>query len=490
MAGDSGSRWKRATQDSVVARNLYLTGQGRVRHEIVLGKPGSGKTEYMKLRIARQMAAGGFMLIVDAKPSQEFRDWLSSVAYAYGRASQLRVIDLQYPERSHTWNPVARGDGETIAARIAQIFGGDVRGDGEHFKQMFLNPLQLTVECLRAIGCAYTIYDLYIALTHAPAMEWLLRSTPDGPARRNYAMQLASYRVPVRGAAGRTEWQLDLRRMGSQFINTAQRLMPYGTGNLGRVMRTCAPEVDLMRAIDVAQVVYVPLPTLERSETAYAAARMLLADFKAALAEIYARSAQSRPPVPGLFFGDEFASWAIDGSEELIEKARGASIGMQLLMQTSAGLTARGDDFSARIIGSCETKTFLTLGDPDTCELAARICGEALRAFRSESESHASGRSNRFLDAQLFHGVSRAQGRSVGSSERYDYVVRPEEFARLGIGEAWVLPMAAREVFRVKFPLAAPPEHHPYVKVCCAVPERAGIRLDQRFGQAAVGEAA
>lgn len=467
-----------------MARNLYLTGQGRVRHEIVLGKPGSGKTEYMKLRIARQMAAGGFMLIVDAKPSQDFRDWLSSVAHAYGRASQLRVIDLQYPERSHTWNPVARGDGETVAARIAQIFGTDVRGDAEHFKQMFLNPLQLTVDCLRAIGSAYTIYDLYIALTHAPAMEWLLRHTPDGPQRRHYAMQLASYRAPVRSPSGRTEWQLDLRRMGSQFINTAQRLMPYGTGGLGRVMRACSADVDLLRAIDGMQIVYVPLPTMERSETAYAAARMLLADFKAALAELYARGEHSRPPVPGMFFGDEFASWAIDGSEELVEKARGARIGMQLLMQTSAGLTARGDDFAARIIGSCETKTFLTLGDPDTCELAARICGETLRAFRSESDSQASGRTNRFLDAQLFHGVSRAHGRSVGSSERYDYVVRPEEFARLPIGEAWVLPMSARQVFRVKFPLATPPEHHPYVKVCCDAPARQGIRLDERFGNA------
>ena len=473
-----------------MARNLYLTGQGRVRHEIVLGKPGSGKTEYMKLRIARQMVAGGFMLIVDAKPSQEFRDWLSSVAYACGRASQLRVIDLQYPERSHTWNPVARGDGETVAARIAQIFGADVRGEGEHFKQMFLNPLQLTVDCLRAIGGGCTLYDLYIALTHAPAMEWLLGATPYGPARRHYAMQLASYRVPVRGASGRTEWQLDLRRMGSQFINTAQRLMPYGTGSLGRIMRSCAPDVDLLRAIDTAQVVYVPLPTMERSETAYAAARMLLADFKAALAELYARGEGSRPPVPGMFFGDEFASWAIDGSEELIEKARGANIGMQLLMQTSAGLTARGDDFSARILGSCETKTFLTLGDPDTCELAARICGETLRAFRSESESRATGSTNRFLDAQLFHGVSRAQGRSTGSSERYDYVVRPEAFAQLAIGEAWVLPMAARQVFRVKFPLATPPAHRPYVKICCAVPDLPGIRLDQRFGRQAAAATA
>ncbi len=467
-----------------MARNLYLTGQGRVRHEIVLGKPGSGKTEYMKLRIARQIAAGGFVLIVDAKPSQAFRDWLSSIAHAYGRASQLRVIDLQHPEHSHTWNPVARGDGETVAARIAQIFGTDVRGDGEHFKQMFLNPLQLTVDCLRASGCAYTIYDLYIALTHAPAMEWLLCHTPDGPARRHYAMQLASYRAPVRSASGHAEWPLDLRRMGSQFINTAQRLMPYGTGSLGRVMRTCAPEVDLLNAIDGAQLIYVPLPTLERSETAYAAARMLLADFKAALAELYTRGATGRPPVPGLFFGDEFASWAIDGSEELIEKARGANIGMQLLMQTSAGLTARGDDFAARIIGSCETKTFLTLGDPDTCEHAARICGEALRRFRTESESRASGHSNRFLDAQLFHGVSRAHGRSVASSERYDYVVRPEEFSRLPIGEAWVLPMSARQVFRVKFPLVTPPAHRPYVKVCCEVPTREGVRLDQRFGHA------
>jgi hypothetical protein len=410
-----------------VARNLYLSGKGRVRHEVVFGKPGSGKTEYMKLRIAKQLALGGFILIVDAKPSQEFRDWLSSMAYSYGRFSQLRVIDLQYPDLGHTYNPIDRGDGEMVAGRIAQIFGKEMKGSDEHFKQMFLNPLQLTVDCIKRLGRAYNMYDLFIALTNASAMEWLLRNTPESQERRNYAIQLHVYRTPVRVAPGQEELRLDLRRMGSQFFNTAQRLMPYGTGNLGRIMRVYSPEVDLLRAIDESQIVYVPLPTLERSETAYAAAKMLLSDFKAAIAEIYARGEASRPQVPGMLFGDEFASWAIEGSDELIEKCRGANVGLVLLMQSAAGMEARGPDFSARIIGSCETKTFLTIGDPETCELASRISGELLRGFKSESESAASGQSNRFLDVQLFHGVSSARGRTAGVSERYDYVVRPEE---------------------------------------------------------------
>jgi hypothetical protein len=466
-----------------MARNLYLTDAGRTRHEIVFGKSGSGKTEYMKLRIARQMAAGGFMLIVDAKPSQDFRDWLSSIAWAYGRSGALRVIDLQHPDRGHTYNPVDRGDGETIAGRIAQIFG-TVQASGsseEHFKQMFLNPLQLTVDCLRRLGLAFHIYDLYVALTNVQAMEWLLQATPDGEARRNYAAQLASYRTPVR-VGGRETWRLDERRMGQQFFNTAQRLMPYGTGNLGRVMRVYSPEVDLLRAIDESQVVYVPLPTLERSESAYAAARMLLSDLKAAIAALYARGEATRPAVPGLVFCDEFASWAVEGAEELIEKARGANIGMVLLMQTAAGLAARGPEFAARIIGSCETRTFLTLGDPESCELAARICGEALRRFRTEGETVTQGASNRFLDVELFHGVSRARGRTAGSTERYDYVVRPEAFARLGIGEAWVVPMAARQVFRVRFPRVHPGERRPFRKVRYETPARTGAQFGERFG--------
>lgn len=475
-----------------MARNLYLSDKGRVRHEIVIGKSGSGKSEYMKLRIAKQMAMGGFILIVDAKPSQEFRDWLASMAYSYGRFSQLRIIDLQYPDRGHTYNPIDRGDGEMVAGRVGQIFGTDLSGGSseEHFKQMFLNPLQLTVDCMKRLGRAYNIYDLYIALTNVHAMEWLLRNTPESQERRNYAIQLHSYRTPVRVGPGQEEWRLDLRRMGQQFFNTAQRLMPYGTGNLGRIMRVYSPEVDLLRAIDESQIVYVPLPTMERSESAYAAAKMLLSDFKAAVAEIYARGEASRPPVPGMVFGDEFASWAIDGSEELIEKCRGANIGMQLLMQTSAGLTARGDDFAARIIASCETKTFLTIGDPDTCELAAKICGETLKEFRSESESSASGQSNRFLDVQLFHGVSSARGKSRGVSERYDYVVRPEEFAKLSIGEAWVLPMGAKQVFKVKFPMVKPRISYPYRKVAYEVPARVGIRLDEQFHRGGFEEVA
>lgn len=464
-------------------RNLYYRPAGRVRHEVVMGRSGAGKTEYMKLHIAQQIRRGGAAIVVDAKPTQEFLDWLSAVCFAYGRWDQLRVIDLQRPDRSHTYSPIMRGDGEMIAERFSNIFGTAGRTDptSEHFKLQMITPVQLTVDCVRRLGRAFTIWDLYILLTNPHAMEWLLRETPESQERQNFATLLQSYRTPVRGPGGTEEWKLNPQRIQNQIQGAANRLVAYGTGNLGQIMRTYSPEVDLLDVLDTGKILYVPLPTLERGETAFAFAKMLLSDFKAAVAEIYARGEDSRPIFPALFMGDEFGSWTIDRIEETVEKMRGANICGTFLFQTSANLTLNGDEFAARIIGNCETRTFLQLGDPDSAELAARIVGEELRRFNTETQASGRSASNRFLDVQVFHGVARSSSKSSGSQERYDYTVRPEEFFGLQVGEAFALPLSTRRVMKIKFPLVEQPESHPYEKSTYEVPQRVGLNLDKMF---------
>jgi intracellular multiplication protein IcmO len=474
-------------------RNLYLRPSGRVRHESVLGRSGSGKSEYMKSRIAQQIRRGGAAVIVDAKPTEDFLDWVSSIAYCYGRWHQLRVVDLQRPDRSHTYSAIVRGDGEMVSERIANIFGAGAKRDAsaEHFKQMMLNALQPTVDCIKRLGRAYNIWDLYILMTNPVAMEWLLRQTPESQEKQNYATFLQTYRTPVVDRqSGTTEWRINTQSMQQQIRGAAGRLQPYGTGNLGAIMRTYAPEVDLLDVIDTGKILYVPLPTLERGETAFAFAKLLLSDFKAAVAEIYARGQHTAPLIPAMFYGDEFGSWTIDRSEELVEKMRGANIGGMFLFQTSANLTVNGPEFAARIIGNCEMRTFLQLGDPDSCELAAKIIGEELRRFTSESEVQAQSASNRFLDVQVFHGVARSQSKSVSAAERYDYVVRPEELAGLPVGEAFFLPMAAQAVFRTRFPMVEPPLRYPYWKQSYKVEQRPGLNLDRLFERGAFMEAA
>jgi hypothetical protein len=371
-----------------------------------------------------------------------------------------------------------------VSERVSNIFGASGRLDAqaEHFKQMMLNALQPTVDCIKVLGRAFTAWDLYIALTNPHAMEWLLAETPEGSQRQNFATFLQGYRTPVRvGRDGPDEWRLDPRRIQSQIGGAAGRLQPYGTGNLGQIMRVYSSEVDTLDAIDQGLLVYVKLATLERGESAWAFAKLMLSDFKAAVSEINARGEHTRPAIPFVLIGDEFGSWAIDGSEELPEKLRAANIGAMLLFQTAANLTQRGEVFAQRIVGNCETRTFLELGEPESQEYAARIVGQALKEFRTESQSVAQGQSNQFLDVKMFHGVSSSSSRSSSRSERYDYVVRPEEFAAVGMGRAFTMMLSARRVFEVAFPMTEPPRIVPYLKQALRPPQRAGLHLDKMF---------
>ena len=108
-------------------------------------------------------------------------------------------------------------------------------------------------------------------------------------------------------------------------------------------------------------------------------------------AQMYKRPETTLPLVPHLIQMDEFSSYCIQAAAPIFEMARGARQGLMPAFQTAAGLRQK---------------------------------------------------------------VARSQGQSRTLSRRYDYRVRPEEFASLAIGEAIVC--AAGQCFKVRFPLAKP----------------------------------
>ena len=475
-----------ALKSSVLARgrpmqrNLYSKPNGVVRHEFILGKSGQGKTEAILSRIAQQIRRGGGCAFVDAKPEDRTETLIHTMATIYGRSHDMRVLDLRNPKNSHTYNPILSGNTTQAVSTVGNIFGDDLDASAKHFKTMMLAALQPAVGCIKEMNKAFNCQDLLILLSNPNAMNWLYDNTPPSAAKTQYNIWMDGYRSE-RTVGGQTTVQIDMQRLRTQILGGATALHTYGVDELGEIMNSYSPQVTWRDTIENNRILYIKLPTMEMREQAIPFAQKMLSDFKAYVGEMYDKG--FKPPVPFLWIGDEFGSWAIAGAEELVEKMRGAGIGGIFSFQTYSNLAKLGDIFADRMVGSCETRTFMALGDEPSREFASGLIGELLKKFRSESQTSGASSANVNLDVELFHRTAKSAGESQGSQERYDYAVRPEELRDLGMGEGFVVPMAARRAFKVKFPMFDPEKLYPYTRRDIPTPEVVGLRLSEIFEQ-------
>jgi intracellular multiplication protein IcmO len=458
--------------------NLYLPNQGRVRHEAVVGKTGSGKTKYMLHRLAQQARAGGGAFIVDSKEEYDFRDELYSICRTYGRGDSFRCVNINNAAESNTYNPLLRGDAVSVASRFTDTVDVDNNPTAEHFRSQSNLALTAALMPIKALKHAYNPRDLYILLTNPTAMEFLLRQAPEGDARQSFDIWLESFRQ-FDNTTKRIK--INTTQMRNQIGGVISRLFIYSVGELGKVLNSYNPEVDLLSAIDQRQIVYLQLPVLDKSEAAIAFAKLFLSDLRSTLAQMFRRGKRHLPRIPHEVWMDEFGSYANPLVAPIFEMARAANVALIPMFQTYANLKRVSEDFADQLMGNVEVQTFLQLGDVNTAEWAATVTGERLRKFTMESSGRTTGSGNKNLSFQFFHNYNRGRTESVTQRQEYDYVVRPEEFTGLDIGEAFVFVKRASQGWRIKLPMAEPHNIVPFKPLRCERAPRAGMNFADKF---------
>lgn len=458
--------------------NLYTKDDGAVRHEAVMGKSGAGKTTYLVARAYQQMKRGGGLFILDSKVDLEFRDTLWDLGRALGREADMRCVNIDDASQSHTYNPLQRGDAIACASRFTDTVDTGANASADHFKSQGNLALTAALTPIKSRHLAYNAKDLYILLSNPEAMEWLLRQVPAGEARQSFEIWLESFRIydPVSKMI-----KVNTNMLRTQIGGIVARLYLYSTGEIGKVMNSYSPEVDLLHAIDNNQIVYFMIPTLNKSEVSIAFAKLFFSDLRSTLASLYKRPKWKRPLIPHEIYLDEFGSYANRLATMLFEMGRGARCALIPMVQTYANLLNVSPEFADQLIGNTEIQTFLQIGDMNTAEFAAKATGEILRRFKTESSSEARSAGNRNLQLEPFHSVGNSHSESTSTSERYDYRIRPDEFTGLGIGEAFVFVKTAECGFKVQMPLCEPPPSGGFKLIRYATKEMRGLNLTDKF---------
>jgi hypothetical protein len=432
---------------------VFLPSGLMTRHCLAVAATGAGKSNFLNLILKQQMMRGGGVIHIDGKNSEEAISQFLSLARQHDRWQDVRIINIDNAKLSNTYNPLLRGDSEALVTRVMQLIGG---GGDAFFRSQAGNAMRAIMGILAQMKVPFNFNDLLLIISDESALRYIMQQAPK--EAREY-IDLRMFVEQISTTDNRTGIKkIDERKRQHAFGDLQGKISAYASGaEMRDVLNAYNPEVDVLQAMRENQLVYVGLPTLNKTEAAIDFAKIFLNDLITAVGQLQNVTATEKPSPPFLVLMDEFSSYAMANLDKLFEQARSANICLFPLVQTMSSLSdsQRGlsEDFKDKILGNTWTKIIFKLNDSTSREEMSKLAGEALKEIKSvsygESLSFASGVGSGTEASKLQTG-GRGRNTSTSVSMQYDAVVRPEEFGDLDQGEGILI---GREgVFKLRVP--------------------------------------
>lgn len=413
-----------------------------MRHFLTGGMTGVGKTVSATTFMVQQIAAGGGLLWVDGKLDPDNILLLYHLSKWLGREVDFRVINPGNPKQSNTYNPLLFGSADEVASRIlSTIPSTEGNAGADYYKQAANQGLTTLIAAIKATGLAYNAMDLSILLTNAKALQDLEtkceQRAPSHPATRGFKLFLEQFKTqnPQTKAI-----MLDMKKLKDTFGGVAGRLFVYGSDEMGEITSTYNPDVQLARDIKMNRIIYCALPTMGKQQAAQNFGKLVLGDFRSAIAEVQLLPKPDRPDPPFLCWFDEVASYgSASAMETPFQQARSAQIYIGVGYQENSSIEALGPSFLGTIVGNTYTKIFFKPGNRETADSWAELIGKHKKLSEVWSRSYGSGSSAARLRVGLDSQVSNSEALQHRTQEEEDFRVGAENLAKLDFGEAVVL---------------------------------------------------
>jgi intracellular multiplication protein IcmO len=435
---------------------VHIPDEDLMRHGLIGGQSGVGKTVLGKLMMYQQIQRGGGLAFVDGKLDSSAIQEIWEFCVLCGREQDLLILNPGNPELSHSYNPILRGDPDEIAARILSLIPSTENNPGaDHYRQSANQGLTTLVAALQEAGLAFNFIDLTILLMNHKAIEELetrLKRTRGGrPATKSLSLFLEQYKGGGKPGSG-LENMVDVKRMKETFGGVGGRMFQFGTGKFGEVLNTYSPEIDLFEAIRQNKIIYVALPTMGKNEAASSLGKMFIGDLRTAISWVQALPEDQKPRYPFLAFMDELGSYGVSSLARPFEQARSARFALWPAFQTIANLEVVSPDFAQMVLGNTWTKVFFKVGTQDTADVFADLIGKSISVARSLSQTSNRSENNPMLAVAPEGGEGQGAGISEGEREEEKHRVSPEDLKALDKGECIVL-YGGDSVFNIRVPM-------------------------------------
>lgn len=424
---------------------FYLTDDDATRHFLTYASTGLGKTELL-LSIIRSsvISRGSGCLIFDAKGDETLISKVYAMAKEASREDDVRFVNFNRPEYSHTYNPLLYGNVREGVSSVMKLF--DTKGE-QFFRDMARGALTAAFLVIRAQPepVAFNFSDLAVLFSEYGEMDRLYRNVvPEHPDRG----VIWSFLKQFHGHDYRGEPFIDTKRYSELLTGLHVKMLDFSHSEYRHVLNDYSPDIELKRAIMENKIIVVVIPALSDKEGVTLFGRLFLADLSRAIGQI--QQDRMKPALPFFCFLDEYPSFADESHIELWQQARSANVSLWPAAQ-GKGFMDRVAPFFGDNLGTNNWHHFyFDIRDPKSREYAAKLAGTTIRRFRSESDSESFAYSRENTKTGAIRNENLGKSRTSSVRETREDLLQPDDFL-MDAGNAILV--AKRGVYRMTLPI-------------------------------------
>jgi hypothetical protein len=358
----------------------------RMRHGIIAGGTGAGKSTFLEGIIAQDLNRrfnGRPMpiIIFDGKGETEFFERMLPHIEAAGRLQDLRIIDPTNPQKSSRYNPFYSMDGlyQEHVNFIFQSFGLQ-KDFFETHQEAYLFDL---VRILHFTGKIFNVNDVLVM-----ALDEKVLADQIAFARNRIA------NLPGVSTQARESFEMSARMLRQSFKDRERvekiqgllnELVAFLEENLSIITGSCQDLLTIDEAVDKGLILWISLNLNKNKRACEALGKILLQNIQLMIGKRYDRSRAERDPnepfLSVLF--DEIGAFVFPDFVRGLQTARGARILILFSFQAVPQFQKLGQAFTDEVTAAPGTKMIMNGSEENTVQWFLKASSRVLTKRRT-----------------------------------------------------------------------------------------------------------
>jgi len=426
---------------------FMLTDDLMTRHVALLAATGTGKTELLLSFIQQQIRKGAGLILVEAKSDSDFAGSIYSMMKAANRLDQFKLINFEFPEQSHTYNPVYSGGVRATLSTLMKIQANSTEEFWTDIARYTLTAATLVLK-LQPGSPAFNIKDMIALLSDFDLLRvYTKRIRPEDSKYHKEGMDwLYSYL--------RNWWKNDEEGWNyNQYKTLTQglisKLSSFAHSEYSSIVNTYAPDVDLKQSILNNEVVVLSMSSLADKDGVELFGKLFISDLARAVGEIQLEKSKPLAMCPAIF--DEYPSFMDASQVQLFQLARSANVPIIIAFQGVGFLENISPSFVEMVLGNCWHHLYCDVRDTKSREFAVKLAGSVITKMESTAEGASTGNSHASDEAGLVANQSDGESASVTTKSQREEMIQPEDFSTLDQGDGILVGKSG--TYRIRMPL-------------------------------------
>lgn len=426
---------------------FMLTDDLMTRHVALLAATGTGKTELLLAVIQQQIRKGAGLILVEAKSDSDFAGCIYAMMEEANRLDQFKLINFEFPEQSHSYNPVFSGGVRATLSTLMKIQANSSEEFWTDIARYTLTAATLVLK-LQPGGPAFNIKDMIALLMDFDLLRvYTERIRPEDSKYHKEGMDwLYSYL--------RNWWKNDEDGWNYHSYKTltqglVSKLSAFAHSEYSSIVNTYAPDVDLKQSILNNEVVVLSMSSLADKDGVELFGKLFISDLARAVGEIQLEKSKPLTMCPAIF--DEYPSFMDESQVQLFQLARSANVPIIIAFQGVGFLENISPAFVEMVLGNCWHHLYCDIRDTKTREFAVKLAGSVITKMESTAEGQSIGASHAADESGLVANQSDGESASVTTKSQREEMIQPEDFATLDQGDGIIVGKSG--TYRVRMPL-------------------------------------